>query len=117
MMSPSSDSYFNLVPTSSAGRQQQQQQHNQLFGGMYGSQAYQYTPQLFQQQQQQQQQQQLHAYSMGLTSPTMGAYSPPRQVSRIPIVNPDTRSIVSVPEATSSSSAASWHHNHFVAVR
>jgi len=105
-MSPS-DSYFNLAPSSS----RQQQQQNQLFSSMYGSQAYQFSPQSIQQQQ-------MHAYSMGMTTPTMGAYSPPRSATRIPIVNPDNGTIVSVPEASSSSSSASsWHHNHFVAVR
>ncbi|GJJ74086.1 hypothetical protein EMPS_06444 [Entomortierella parvispora] len=112
VMTPS-DSYFNLVPSSR--QQQQQQQQNQLFNSMYGSQAYQFSPQVIQQQQQQQQ---MHAYSMGMTSPTSGAYSPPRPVSRIPIVNPDNGSIVSVPDASSSSSSgSSWYNNHFVAVR
>ncbi|KAG0053261.1 hypothetical protein BGZ83_001431 [Gryganskiella cystojenkinii] len=114
-MTASSDSYFNLFSSASRQQQQQQQQQSQMFGGMYGSQVYQFTPQL---QQQQQHQQQYHAYSMGMTSPTMDAYSPPRPVSRIPIVNPDNGSIVSAPATPSTvSSGAPWHHNHFVAVR
>ncbi|KAF9196361.1 hypothetical protein BGZ50_000763 [Haplosporangium sp. Z 11] len=100
-----SDSYFNHMPAMSR-QQQQQQQQQQLFNSMYGSHAYQFAPQSMQHQQ---------AYSMGMVSPTAGSYSPPRMASRIPIVNPDNGSIVSVPEASSSSSA--WHQSHFVAVR
>ncbi|KAF9967550.1 hypothetical protein BGZ70_009091 [Mortierella alpina] len=46
---------------------------------------------------------------------TPGA-SAPRMASRIPIVNPDNGSIVSVPEAAPTSSPA-WYQNQFVAVR
>ncbi|KAG0204023.1 hypothetical protein BGX28_003902 [Mortierella sp. GBA30] len=95
LMAPQSESYFNIMPSMS--RQQQQQQ--QLFNSMYGSHAM-----------------QQHAYSMGMTSPTIGSYSPPRMASRIPIVNPDNGSIVSVPEVTPTASPA-WYQNHFVAVR
>ncbi|KAG0307824.1 hypothetical protein BGZ98_009684 [Dissophora globulifera] len=105
LMAPS-DSYFNILPA--ASRQQQQQQ--QLFGNLYGSHAYPFSSQMLQSQQQQQQ-----SYSMGLTSPTTGSYSPPRVANRIPIVNPDNGSIVSVPEAPAAS--PSWHQHHFVAVR
>ncbi|KAF9941626.1 hypothetical protein BGZ67_004457 [Mortierella alpina] len=102
LMAPQSqsDSYFNITP--SLGRQQQQQQQQQqLFNSMYGSYPYQLSHQ---------------AYTMGMTSPTMDSYSPPRLASRIPIVNPDNGSIVSVPEAAPTASPA-WYQNHFVAVR
>lgn len=104
LMGPS-DSYFNFMP--SMGRQQQQQQ--QVYNNMYGSHAYAFSGQQHQHQQQLHQQQQ--AYSMGMTSPTMSSYSPPRMASRIPIVNPDNGSIVSLPETSS------WNQHHFVAVR
>ncbi|KAI1306551.1 hypothetical protein EDD11_004714 [Mortierella claussenii] len=104
-----SDSYFEIMPAMS--RQQQQQQ--QLFNSMYGSHAYQFSPQIQQHQHQQ-------AYSVSMTSPTMASYSPPRSANRIPIVNPDNGSIVSVPEAPMASPA--WHQHqhhqhHFIAVR
>ncbi|KAG0210836.1 hypothetical protein BGX33_004645 [Mortierella sp. NVP41] len=95
LMGPS-DSYFNFMP--SMGRQQQQ-----VYNNMYGSHAYAFSGQ--------QQQQQQQAYSMGMTGSTMGSYSPPRMASRIPIVNPDNGSIVSLPETPS------WNQHHFVAVR
>ncbi|KAF8945361.1 hypothetical protein BGZ47_002821 [Haplosporangium gracile] len=101
LMGPS-DSYFNFMP--SMGRQQQQQQQQQqVYNNMYGSHAYAFSGQHQQQQQQ--------AYSMGMTSPTMMSYSPPRMASRIPIVNPDNGTIVSLPETPS------WNQHHFVAVR
>ncbi|KAF9927925.1 hypothetical protein FBU30_002763 [Linnemannia zychae] len=94
LMGPS-DSYFNYMP--SMGRQQQQQQ--QVYNNMYGSHAYAFSNQHQQ------------AYSMGMTSPTMLSYSPPRMASRIPIVNPDNGTVVSLPETPS------WNQHHFVAVR
>ncbi|KAK3812658.1 MAG: hypothetical protein J3R72DRAFT_498604 [Linnemannia gamsii] len=103
LMGPS-ESYFNFMP--SVGRQQQQQQ--QVYNNMYGSHAYAFSGQHQQHQHQHQHQQ---AYSMGMTSPTMSSYSPPRMASRIPIVNPDNGSIVSLPETPS------WNQHHFVAVR
>ncbi|KAG0297776.1 hypothetical protein BGZ96_004967 [Linnemannia gamsii] len=106
LMGPS-DSYFNIMP--SMGRQQQQQQ--QVYNNMYGSHAYAFSGQQQYQHQQQLQQQHQQAYSMGMTSPTMSSYSPPRMASRIPIVNPDNGSIVSLPETPS------WNQHHFVAVR
>ncbi|KAF9910405.1 hypothetical protein EC991_006670 [Linnemannia zychae] len=104
LMGPS-DSYFNFMP--SMGRQQQQQQ--QVYNNMYGSHAYAFSSQ--QQHQHQQHHQHQQAYSMGMTSPTMSSYSPPRMASRIPIVNPDNGTIVSLPETPS------WNQHHFVAVR
>ncbi|KAF9148882.1 hypothetical protein BG015_009379 [Linnemannia schmuckeri] len=101
LMGPS-DSYFSFMP--SMGRQQQQQQ--QVYNNMYGSHAYAFSGQHQQQQHHHQQ-----AYSMGMTSPTMSSYSPPRMASRIPIVNPDNGTIVSLPETPS------WNQHHFVAVR
>ncbi|KAG0082048.1 hypothetical protein BGZ90_000542 [Linnemannia elongata] len=101
LMGPS-DSYFNFMP--SMGRQQQQQQ--QIYNNMYGSHAYAFSGQHQQQQQHHQQ-----AYPLGMTSPTMSSYSSPRMASRIPIVNPDNGSIVSLPETPS------WNQHHFVAVR
>ncbi|KAG0337982.1 hypothetical protein BG000_004738 [Podila horticola] len=74
---------------------------------MYGSHAYAFSPM--------EQQHYNHTYSMGMLSPSsVGSYSPPRQASRIPIVNPDNGRVVSVPEGPSS---ASWQQQHFVAVR
>ncbi|KAF8984107.1 hypothetical protein BGZ46_008828 [Entomortierella lignicola] len=98
-----SDSYFNIM--SPMGRQQQ------MFNTMYGSQSYQYLPQSQQQQHHHHQQ----AYTMGMTSPTMTSYSPPRQANRIPIVNPDNGNVVAVPETTTAS--PNWYQEHFVAVR
>ncbi|KAG0355877.1 hypothetical protein BC939DRAFT_462073 [Gamsiella multidivaricata] len=105
-----SDSYFNIMPASSRQHHQHQQQHQQqqsMFNNPYGSFGYAFTAQAQQHQQQ--------AYSMGMTSPTMASYSPPRLANRIPIVNPDNGTIVSVPEAPAASPA--WHQQHFVAVR
>ncbi|KAF9173971.1 hypothetical protein BGX21_008981 [Mortierella sp. AD011] len=99
------DSYFNFMPT--MNRQQQQQQQQQMFNTMYGSHGYQYLAQSQQQHQQ--------AYTMGMTSPTMTSYSPPRLANRIPIVNPNNGNVVAVPETPSASPA--WHQEHFVAVR
>ena len=59
-------------------------------------------------------QQQPMPYSMGMTSPTMGSFSPPRMAHRIPIVNPDNGNVVAIPESAPS---PGWHQHHFVAVR
>ncbi|KAG0087102.1 hypothetical protein BGZ93_006581 [Podila epicladia] len=116
LMNTSND-YFNLMPTNSNANNSMGRTHNhsnhsnnnqQLFNSMYGSHAYAFSPV-------EQQQHYNHTYSMGMLSPTsVGSYSPPRQASRIPIVNPDNGRVVSVPEGPSS---ASWQQQHFVAVR
>ncbi|KAG0038708.1 hypothetical protein BGZ82_011103 [Podila clonocystis] len=112
LMNTSND-YFNMMPTNSNANNTMGRNHNhnnqqQLFNSMYGSHAYAFSPM-------EQQQHYNHTYSMGMLSPSsVGSYSPPRQASRIPIVNPDNGRVVSVPEGPSS---ASWQQQHFVAVR
>ncbi|KAI8352670.1 hypothetical protein B0O80DRAFT_80608 [Mortierella sp. GBAus27b] len=110
-----SDSYFGIMP--SMGRQQQhqhqhqhqhQQHQQQMYNNMYGAHAHAFMPQMHAPQQP-------LAYSMGLTSPTMGSYSPPRMAHRIPIVNPDNGNVVAIPEGPAPSPG--WHQHHFVAVR
>ncbi|KAF9380260.1 hypothetical protein CPC16_010387 [Podila verticillata] len=118
LMNTSND-YFNMMPTNSNANNSMGRAHNsnnnnnnnnnnqQLFNSMYGSHAYAFSPM--------EQNYNNHTYSMGMLSPTsVGSYSPPRQASRIPIVNPDNGRVVSVPEGPSS---ASWQQQHFVAVR
>ncbi|KAF9570276.1 hypothetical protein BGW38_008762, partial [Lunasporangiospora selenospora] len=125
-----------MRPTHQPQQQPQQQLHHQhhqqqqaLFNGMYGSHAYGYSPHMLQQQQQQQQHhhhqhQQVSQGSFmmsngGLASPTgssVGSYSPPRVASRIPIINPDNGTVVSVPETPAGVSSV-WNQHRFVAVR
>jgi len=93
---------------------QQHQQHfhhhqqQQLYNNMYGAHAHAFMPQMLPSQQQPM------PYSMGMTSPTMGSFSPPRMAHRIPIVNPDNGNVVAIPESAPS---PGWHQHHFVAVR
>ncbi|KAG0227006.1 hypothetical protein BGW42_003251 [Actinomortierella wolfii] len=89
------DSYFSYVPMQQPHQQQQQQQH-QLFSPTFAGHAYPFSP--------------AAATAFSVAAPIR------TPTARIPIVDPTSGHVVSLPETPSSVSSA-WHHQSFVSVR